>query len=148
MHQRGVSETSLPIRCKSCQRRTEIRYINWSGLLEYTNSKISSRDVQPSACSFVFCKLATDGFSRILCPVSRNDHRRQAVHRTVLGEGVHSVWGCKRLSACRSASVAAALNSWERRRSTCVLKLLKTKRRLLYLKSQFVPRSKHFSSRL
>ena len=26
--------------------------------------------------------------------------------------------------------------------------LLKTKRRLLYLKTQFVPRSKHFSSRL
>jgi hypothetical protein len=26
--------------------------------------------------------------------------------------------------------------------------LLKTKRRLLYLKIQFVPRSKHFSSRL
>ena len=28
------------------------------------------------------------------------------------------------------------------------INLLKTKRRLLYLKSQFVPRSKHFSSRL
>jgi hypothetical protein len=29
-----------------------------------------------------------------------------------------------------------------------ILNLLKTKRRLLYLKTQFVPRSKHFSSRL
>jgi len=28
------------------------------------------------------------------------------------------------------------------------LNILKTKRRLLYLKAQFVPRSKHFSSRL
>ena len=28
------------------------------------------------------------------------------------------------------------------------INLLKTKRRLLYLKTQFVPRSKHFSSRL
>ena len=28
------------------------------------------------------------------------------------------------------------------------VKPLKTKRRLLYLKTQFVPRSKHFSSRL
>ena len=29
-----------------------------------------------------------------------------------------------------------------------ILNLSKTKRRLLYLKTQFVPRSKHFSSRL
>ena len=29
-----------------------------------------------------------------------------------------------------------------------VINLLKTKRRLLYVKTQFVPRSKHFSSRL
>ena len=29
-----------------------------------------------------------------------------------------------------------------------VINPLKTKRRLLYLKTQFVPRSKHFSSRL
>ena len=31
---------------------------------------------------------------------------------------------------------------------TLSINLLKTKRRLLYLKTQFVPRSKHFSSRL
>ena len=31
---------------------------------------------------------------------------------------------------------------------TVILKRLKTKRRPLYLKTQFVPRSKHFSSRL
>jgi len=30
----------------------------------------------------------------------------------------------------------------------CSVKLLKTKRRLLYLKTQSVPRCKHFSSRL
>ena len=31
---------------------------------------------------------------------------------------------------------------------TAILNPLKTKRRLFYLKTQFVPRSKHFSSRL
>ena len=33
-------------------------------------------------------------------------------------------------------------------KETARLNPLKTKRRLLYLKTQFVPRSKHFSSRL
>ena len=33
-------------------------------------------------------------------------------------------------------------------RIVCIFNPLKTKRRLLYLKTQFVPRSKHFSSRL
>ena len=32
--------------------------------------------------------------------------------------------------------------------TTAYINPLKTKRRLLYLKTQFVPRSKHFSSRL
>ena len=36
------------------------------------------------------------------------------------------------------------LNMFERK----ILNPLKTKRRLLYLKTQFVPRCKHFSSRL
>ena len=34
------------------------------------------------------------------------------------------------------------------RENSSFINLLKTKRRLLYLKTQFVPRSKHFSSRL
>ena len=45
---------------------------------------------------------------------------------------------------------------WDAKKTVCALKYwvwrpinpLKTKRRLLYLKTQFVPRSKHFSSRL
>ena len=39
-----------------------------------------------------------------------------------------------------------AITAWNFQMDT--IKLLKTKRRLLYLKTQFVPRGKHFSSRL
>ena len=47
---------------------------------------------------------------------------------------------------CDEQIVDASLSTCDHR-PTCV-NPLKTKRRLLYLKTQFVPRSKHFSSRL
>ena len=37
---------------------------------------------------------------------------------------------------------------WAKNQAILYINLLNTKRRLLYLNTQFVPRSKHFSSRL
>ena len=48
------------------------------------------------------------------------------------------IWEMPNMMVCRPSDLGVSVN----------INPLKKKRRLLYLKTQFVPRSKHFSSRL
>ena len=60
----------------------------------------------------------------------------------------NSLWSKVRKSKYESTSACPSVAQYQRLNRLVNFNPLNTKRRLLYLKTQFVPRSKHFSSRL
>ena len=113
-------------------------------------------------CDFrrhTFVKFCTENFTKICQNISTSVHRNiSQFTRTIMvsfpficTHNKDSVPSEVRAENSRGSFLIGALSSvrYEKRlERELSINPSKTKRRLLYLKAQFVPRSKHFSSRL